>query len=84
MPEIRMRPKHQVTLPASIVRAANLQLDDRLEVSYVNGSIIISPQKSNNKPVDVMAFAGVGRGLWGETPEAVTKNVKKLRNDWER
>jgi len=28
MPEIRMRPKHQVTLPASVVRAANLQPDD--------------------------------------------------------
>jgi bifunctional DNA-binding transcriptional regulator/antitoxin component of YhaV-PrlF toxin-antitoxin module len=84
MLEIRMRPKHQVTLPASIVRAANIQLDDKLEVSYVNGSIIISPLKTNNKPVDVMAFAGVGRGLWGETPEAVTTNVKKLRDDWAR
>ncbi len=84
MPEIRMRPKHQVTLPASIVRAANLQLNDKLEVSYVNGSIIISPQKSKNKPVDVMAFAGVGRGLWGATPKAVTQTVKKLRGDWQR
>lgn len=84
MPEIRMRPKHQVTLPASIVRAANLQPDDKLEVSYVNGNIIISPKKATVQPVDVMAFAGIGRGLWGATPEAVENNVEKLRSDWQR
>ena len=84
MPEIRMRPRHQVTLPASIVRAANIQLDDKLEVSYINGNIIISPKKPNIQPVDVMAFAGIGHGLWGATPDAVESHVKKLRSDWER
>jgi bifunctional DNA-binding transcriptional regulator/antitoxin component of YhaV-PrlF toxin-antitoxin module len=84
MPEIRMRPKHQVTLPASIVRAANLQLDDKLEVSYINGNIIIAPKKINPQPSDVMAFAGVGSGLWGATPAAVENTVKKLRNDLTR
>jgi bifunctional DNA-binding transcriptional regulator/antitoxin component of YhaV-PrlF toxin-antitoxin module len=84
MAEIRMRPKHQVTLPASIVRAANLQLDDKLEVSYINGNIIISPKKPSIQPVDVMAFAGIGRGLWGATPDVVESHVKKLRDDWER
>ena len=84
MPEIRMRPKHQVTLPASIVRAANLQLDDKLEVSYINGNIIIAPKKVTSQPSDVMAFAGIGSGLWGATPAAVENTVKKLRNDLAR
>jgi bifunctional DNA-binding transcriptional regulator/antitoxin component of YhaV-PrlF toxin-antitoxin module len=84
MPEIRMRPKHQVTLPASVVRAANIQLDDRLMVKYVNGNIIITPKKNDAPPVDVMAFAGIGRGLWGDTPEAVEQTVRELRNQWER
>jgi len=84
MPEIRMRPKHQVTLPASIVRAANIQLDDKLEVSYINGNIIIAPIKATQLPADGMAFAGVGRGMWGATPEAVETTVKKLRTDLTR
>lgn len=84
MPEIRMRPKHQVTLPASIVRAANLQLDDKLEVSYINGNIIIVPRKTKPMLSDVMAFAGIGNGLWGATPAAVENTIKKLRNDLTR
>jgi antitoxin component of MazEF toxin-antitoxin module len=42
MPEIRMRAKHQITLPASVVRAANLKVDDRLNVDYINGVIVIT------------------------------------------
>ena len=30
MPEIRMSPKHQLTLPAQIVREAKLSIDDKL------------------------------------------------------
>lgn len=84
MPEIRMRPKHQVTLPASVVRAANLQVDDRLTVTFVNGSIVITPQKNTVQEDDVMAYAGIGRGLWGTSPEQVEAAVRDLRNEWER
>lgn len=84
MPEIRMRPKHQVTLPASVVRAANLQPDDRLMVTYVNGNIIITPKKAETQADDVMQFAGIGRGLWGKAPEAVVETVRAMRSEWER
>lgn len=84
MPEIRMRPKHQVTLPASVVRAANLQPDDRLMVTYVNGNIIITPKKNETQADDVMQFAGIGRGLWGKTPEAVSETIRAMRSEWER
>ena len=85
MPEIRMRPKHQVTLPASIVRAANLQIDDRLTVTLVNGNIVIAPKRQPSAPPnDVMAFAGIGRGLWGQTADEVVANVRGLRDEWER
>ena len=85
MPEIRMRPKHQVTLPASIVREANLQTDDRLMVTFVNGNILISPKRSKaTAPQDVMAFAGIGRGVWGQTSDEVEATVRALRDEWER
>ena len=44
MPEIRMRLKYRITLPASLVRQANIKLDDKLAVTYVNGSIILTPK----------------------------------------
>lgn len=84
MPEIRMRTKHQVTLPASVVRAANLHPDDRLMVTYVNGNIIITPKKTEPQTDDVMQFAGIGRGLWGNTPEAVIETIRNMRSEWER
>ena len=86
MPEIRMRPKHQVTLPASIVRQADIKADDRLTVEFVNGAIIITPvsTKPGAPPDDVMSFAGIGRGLWGATPTEVEATIRGLRNEWER
>ena len=85
MPEIRMRPKHQVTLPASIVREANLQTDDRLMVTLVNGNILISPKRAKPAaPQNVMAFAGIGRGVWGQTSDEVVAKVRALRDEWER
>jgi bifunctional DNA-binding transcriptional regulator/antitoxin component of YhaV-PrlF toxin-antitoxin module len=86
MPEVRMRPKSQITLPASIVRAANLQTDDRLTVSLVNGNIVISPQRNQAEVSGggVMAFAGAGRGIWGQTADEVAATARSLRAEWER
>ena len=85
MPEIRMRRKHQVTLPASIVRAANLQTDDRLTVTLVNGNIVITPARNKAAaPNNVMAFAGIGREVWGRTAEESEAAVRALRDEWER
>lgn len=87
MPEIRMRPKHQVTLPASVVRQANFQVDDRLSVTFVNGTIMITRKEEaikQPKP-DIMSYAGIGRGIWGDTHEEVMETVNNLRkNQWER
>jgi hypothetical protein len=81
MPEIRMRPKHQVTLPANIVREAKLSPDDRLEVSYTNGVIVLTPRPkaSSVQKFDFMAYAGIGKGVWGSTSEEVNKYINDLR-----
>jgi bifunctional DNA-binding transcriptional regulator/antitoxin component of YhaV-PrlF toxin-antitoxin module len=85
MPEVRMRPKSQITLPASIVRAANLQTDDRLDVNLINGNIVISPQRHPTPtPDSVMAFAGAGRGVWGQSADEVAATAHGLRQEWER
>lgn len=84
MPEIRMRPKHQITLPASVVRAAKLKPDDRLTVTFINGSIIITPKHDAKDQDDIMSFAGIGHGLWGNTPAEVDQTLCNMKNSWER
>lgn len=84
MLEIRMRPKHQVTLPASVVRAANLKVDDRMSVVFINGSIVITPTVLVENPPELMEFAGIGRGLWGETAADVETTIAELKSSWNR
>ena len=84
MQEIRMRPKHQVTLPASLVRQANIKLDDKLSVSLVNGSIILTPSAPSANPTDIMAFAGIADGFWGNTAEQIDKAVSETKSGWDR
>lgn len=84
MPEIKMRPKHQITLPASVVRAASLETDDRMQVEYLNGVIVITPRNANAVNVDALSFAGIGKGLWGDTPRALNDSIKSIKESWER
>jgi bifunctional DNA-binding transcriptional regulator/antitoxin component of YhaV-PrlF toxin-antitoxin module len=84
MTHIRLRPKHQVTLPASIVRQAKIKADDTLSVVYLNGSIVITPTRPKPKGADLMSFAGIGRGLWGDSPSAVDATLRSMKDAWER
>lgn len=84
MNQIRMRPKHQVTLPASIVREANIKPDDMLSVVYLNGSIVITPQPRNAKAASLMSFAGIGRGLWGQSTAEVDAALADMKGAWDR
>lgn len=81
MPEIRMRPKHQLTLPANIVREAKLAPDDRLEVRYINGVIVLTPRSKSvsAQQFDFMAYAGIDKGMWGNTSDEVNKYINDLR-----
>lgn len=81
MAEIRMRRKHQVTLPASIVRLAGIEPEDMLTVTFTNGVIVIKPKtKATVLQDDVMSYAGTGRGVWGTSSEEVLANIRKLRD----
>jgi bifunctional DNA-binding transcriptional regulator/antitoxin component of YhaV-PrlF toxin-antitoxin module len=82
MPEIRMRRKHQVTLPASIVREAGIKPDDMLTVTFMNGAIFIRPKIEATGPQDdLMSYAGIGRGVWGNTPDEIQASIRSLREE---
>jgi len=79
MSQVRVRQKHQITLPANIVQDAHIIPNDTLEVAFVNGVITLTPKKRHAPKNAVMAFAGVAKGVWGETPEAVEATLTSQR-----
>ena len=50
---------------------------------FVNESIIAPTALVENLP-DLMAFAGIGCGLWGETADDVEASIADLKSGWER
>jgi bifunctional DNA-binding transcriptional regulator/antitoxin component of YhaV-PrlF toxin-antitoxin module len=69
-----MRSKNQFTLPASLVRESGIQIDDKLSVSLVNGSIVITPMGPKHHGLsDVMAFAGIAQGVWLTPPKKLSR-----------
>jgi antitoxin component of MazEF toxin-antitoxin module len=84
MPKITLRPKGQVTIPASILGQWNARPDDVLDVQLANGVVMFTPVSRRDASPDLMAFAGLGKGLWGNTPEQVEDSIQSLRDAWVR
>ena len=84
MSEVRLRPKGQVTIPASILERAHLATDATLEVALVDGVITLTPKENPTEKQDIMAFAGIFKGAWGDTNEAVNNALDNHRNEWDR
>lgn len=84
MPEARLRPKGQITIPSSILDKARFSEDMTFEVALVNGVITLTPKPTASAREDLMSFAGMLEGAWGDTPRAVERAVKGLRDEWER
>src|SRR5215211_700800 len=45
-PDVTLRPKRQITLPAEICEALGLQVGDRLQVSVSNNALVVKPRKA--------------------------------------
>lgn len=84
MPDIRIRSKNQVTLPASIVSAARLRENDTLSASYVNGVITLVPKARASGKDDLMSYAGLAGTRYGKTSKQIDATIAKLRAEWTR
>jgi bifunctional DNA-binding transcriptional regulator/antitoxin component of YhaV-PrlF toxin-antitoxin module len=84
MPEVRLRHKGQVTIPASILEKAHLANDAMLDVALINGVITLTPQIKHKQREDIMAYAGIFQGAWGATPIETDATISDLRDEWER
>lgn len=77
----QLRDRRQITLPAEIVAAAGLSTNDRLEISWVNGAIVMVPTRGA-PAASVARFLGATKGLYGDTVEAADAYVREQRNAW--
>lgn len=57
-----------------------------LDVELVNGVITLTPLPHDKLRAreDIMAYAGIFQGAWGNAPEKVDEALSKLRDEWER
>ena len=88
MPEVRLREKGQVTIPSEILQewgAKNhVHTNDAVEAVLANGVLMLIPKKRRSVKRDILSFAGVGKGLWGDTPEEIENSLQSIRDSWIR
>ena len=84
MPEVRLGPKGQLTIPAAILEKAKLAADATFEIALVNGVITLTPKVRLSNQEDIMAYAGIFKGAWGDSAAAVNTNLDLHRDEWER
>jgi bifunctional DNA-binding transcriptional regulator/antitoxin component of YhaV-PrlF toxin-antitoxin module len=88
MPQVKLREKGQITIPADLLqewgRSNHVAINDTVEVTLANGVLMLVPSKRNTTKRDIMSFAGIGKGLWGGTPDEIDATIKALRNSWTR
>ena len=84
MSQVRVRLKHQITIPTRIAEAANIKPNDMLEVAYANGVVTLVPVSRKARKESAMAYAGIARGLWGHTTAEIEANLNNDHDSWER
>ena len=88
MPQVKIREKGQVTIPAELLQEwsnkNHVSVNDSMEATLVNGVLMLIPKKRHTAKRDIMSFAGVGKGLWGDTPEEIDASINEIRNLWTR
>lgn len=88
MPQVKLREKGQVTIPAELLqewsRVNHVATNDSIDVQLFNGVLMLIPSKRHTAKRDLMSYAGVGKGLWGNTPAEIETTLQTLRNSWTR
>ena len=81
-----MRPKQPTafprTLPEHIGPEFKRDPDDKLEVTNTDGAIDQTPMAKglSAHEFDFMTYAGLGKGIWGDTCEEVDLFIRGLRS----
>ena len=78
MPKTTISSKHQITLPARLVREMGLQPGDQLAVELDGLRLILHP-----RPKDWLSYtAGSMPGYYGKTKEEIDAYLREVRGSW--
>jgi bifunctional DNA-binding transcriptional regulator/antitoxin component of YhaV-PrlF toxin-antitoxin module len=83
VPLVKIRPKGQITIPADILNHWSIDINDKVNVTLVNGVVTLTPEKRKNKK-SILSYAGIGKGLWGDSVEKIDNFISNERNSWEK
>lgn len=88
MAQVKLRDKGQLTIPVEILqewhKTNQVSTHDLMEAQLANGILMIIPHKKMGAGRDIMSYAGAGKGLWGNTAEAIDQSIQSLRHSWTR
>lgn len=56
----------------------------KFDVDSVNSISTFTPENPTRKKDDLMSYAGIFPGAWGETSAEVETTVRHLHNEWEK
>lgn len=80
MTEVIMRQRGQITIPHEIVERAGLEPGMSMDLHYVeNGTIVIRLAGAHGSVDSIMRYAGIGKGIWGDTDEEVEAWIARER-----
>jgi bifunctional DNA-binding transcriptional regulator/antitoxin component of YhaV-PrlF toxin-antitoxin module len=82
MSTARLRDRRQVTLPSDVVAAAQLEIDDPLEVRYANGVILLVPLRPRAPARDLGRFVGAAGTIYGKDSRAMDRYLQHQRDGW--
>ena len=80
MPRVTVSSKHQITLPAEIVRELRIEAGDKLAVELIGDRIIAIPEPESWADY----FAGSAKGAYGNTKEEIDRYIAEERASWDR
>ena len=75
---VTMSRKHQLTLPAGMVRDLGLEPGQKYVIANEEGRIVLYPDKHSRTDY----FAGSLGGLYGKTREDIDAYLAEVRGDW--
>ena len=81
--QVRVREKHQITLPASVARAANIHPNDVLEVTLTSSGITLTTKRTERKVRSLMGLMGSMKGVYGKNDQELENYIKEERASWE-
>ncbi|MDE2572440.1 MAG: AbrB/MazE/SpoVT family DNA-binding domain-containing protein [bacterium] len=77
--EVTIRPKNQITLPAEIAERLGVRAGDRILFSLLESEEL---PRVEVRPLR-RSYAGILRGVYGETEEEIEAYVRGERESWD-